>query len=131
MRDEDTEPYIDIVYTYRSLNLQRDLLSSRIQTQEADQKWLDRLNATISEVDFNMYVRGGNLELSVDQLMNLKVGEVLSFNPPDVAEINVNVFPLYHATVGEAGKKVAVQIVDNVYEEDIYCLLYTSPSPRD
>ena len=119
LRDEDTEPYIDIVYTYRSLNLQRDLLSSRIQTQEADQKWLDRLNATISEVDFNMYVRGGNLELSVDQLMNLKVGEVLSFNPPDVAEINVNDFPLYHATVGEAGKKVAVQIVDNVYKEDI------------
>ena len=119
LRDEDTEPYIDIVYTYRSLNLQRDLLSSRIQTQEADQKWLDRLNATISEVDFNMHVRGGNLELSVDQLMNLKVGEVLSFNPPDVAEINVNDFPLYHATVGEAGKKVAVQIVDNVYEEDI------------
>ncbi len=119
LRDEDTEPYIDIVYTYRSLNLQRDLLSSRIQTQEADQKWLDRLNATISEVDFNMYVRGGNLELSVDQLMNLKVGEVLSFNPPDVAEINVNDFPLYHATVGEAGKKVAVQIVDNVFEEDI------------
>ena len=119
LRDEDTEPYIDIVYTYRSLNLQRDLLSSRIQTQEADQKWLDRLNATISEVDFNMHVRGGNLELSVDQLMNLKVGEVLSFNPPDVAEINVNDFPLYHATVGEAGKKVAVQIVDNVYKEDI------------
>ena len=119
LRDEDTEPYIDIVYTYRSLNLQRDLLSSRIQTQEADQKWLDRLHATISEVDFNMHVRGGNLELSVDQLMNLKVGEVLSFNPPDVAEINVNDFPLYHATVGEAGKKVAVQIVDSVYEEDI------------
>ena len=119
LHDEDTEPYIDIVYTYRSLNLQRDLLSSRIQTQEADQKWLDRLNATISEVDFNMHVRGGNLELSVDQLMNLKVGEVLSFNPPDVAEINVNDFPLYHATVGEAGKKVAVQIVDSVYEEDI------------
>ena len=119
LRDEDTEPYIDIVYTYRSLKLQRDLLSSRIQTQEADQKWLDRLNATISEVDFNMHVRGGNLELSVDQLMNLKVGEVLSFNPPDVAEINVNDFHLYHATVGEAGKKVAVQIVDSVYEEDI------------
>ena len=50
--------------------------------------------------------------------MNLKVGEVLSFDPPDVAEINVNDFPLYHANVGEAGKKVAVQILDNVLEED-------------
>ena len=118
LRDEETEPYIDIVYTYQSLNLQRDLLGSRIQTQEADKKWLDRLYATISEVDFNIFVSGGSVDLSVDQLMNLKVGEVLSFDPPDVAEINVNDFPLYHANVGEAGKKIAVQILDNVLEED-------------
>ena len=119
LRDEETEPYIDIVYTYQSLNLQRDLLSSRIQTQEADQKWLDRLHGTISEVDFDMYVTGGSVELSVDRLMNLSVGEVLSFDPPDVAEVSVNDFPLYNATVGEAGSKVAVQILENVFEEDI------------
>ena len=69
-------------------------------------------------MDFNIFVSGGSVELSVDQLMNLKVGEVLSFDPPDVAEINVNDFPLYHANVGEAGKKVAVQILDNVLKED-------------
>ena len=95
------------------------MLSSRIQTQEADQKWLDRLHSTIGEVDFDMYVNGGSLELSVDQLMNLSVGEVLSFDPPDVAEVSVNDFPLYNATVGEAGTKVAVQVLDNVFEEDV------------
>ncbi len=118
LRDEDVQPYIDIVYTYQSLNLQRDMLSSRIQTQEADQKWLERLNASLSEIDFGMFVSGGMLQLSVDQLMNLKVGEVLSFNPPALAEVRVNDFPLYNAEVGESGKKVAIQILDNVLEED-------------
>jgi len=118
LRDEEIQPYIDVVYTYKSLNLQRDLLRNRIQTQEADQNWLHRLESSLSEVDFSMFVSGGELELSVDQLMNLKVGETLSFNPPDVAEITVNEFPLYHATVGEVGNKIAVQISGNVFEED-------------
>ena len=30
LRDESVEPYIDVVYTYQSLNLQRDVLRSRI-----------------------------------------------------------------------------------------------------
>ena len=34
--DESVEPYIDLLYTFQSLNLQRDLLRSRIQTQDAD-----------------------------------------------------------------------------------------------
>ncbi|MEE2736255.1 MAG: FliM/FliN family flagellar motor switch protein [Pseudomonadota bacterium] len=118
LRDEEVQPYIDIVYTYQSLNLQRDMLSSRIQTQEADQKWLERLHASLCEIDFGMFVSGGMLQLSVDQLMNLKVGEVLSFNPPALAEVRVNDFPLYNAEVGESGKKVAIQILDNVLEED-------------
>ena len=118
LRDEEIQPYIDIVYTYQSLNLQRDMLSSRIQTQEADQKWLERLHASLSEIDFGMFVSGGMLQLSVDQLMNLKVGEVLAFNPPALAEVRVNDFPLYNAEVGESGKKVAIQVLDNVLEED-------------
>jgi len=118
LRDEETEPYIDIVYTYQSLNLQRDLLSARIQAQDADEKWLDRLQTTIGEVDFSLLVSGGSIDLTVDQLLNLSVGEVLSFDPPEEAEISVNDFPLYHAVVGEAGSKIAVQVQENVFEED-------------
>ena len=38
IREEGIEAYIDIVYIYQSLNLQRDMLSTRIQTQEADKR---------------------------------------------------------------------------------------------
>ena len=119
LRDEETEPYIDIVYTYQSLNLQRDLLSTRIQAQDADEKWLDRLQTTIGEVNFSLLVSGGSIDLTVDQLLNLSVGEVLSFDPPEEAEISVNDFPLYHAVVGESGSKIAVQVQESVFEEDL------------
>jgi flagellar motor switch protein FliM len=118
LQDQEIEPYIDVVYTYQSLNLQRDLLRSRIQAQEADQKWLHRLHTTLSEVDFGMFVSGGASEISVENLLHLKVGDVLSFNPTELAEVSVNDFPLYHAEVGASGKRVAVQIVDNILEED-------------
>ncbi len=41
------------------------------------------------------------------------------FDPPEVAEVSVNDFPLYHASVGEAGSKIAVQVLENVFEEDV------------
>ena len=119
IREEDIEAYIDIVYLYQSLNLQRDMLSTRIQTQEADKRWSRRLDTTISEVDFGIHVSGGSMEISVHQLTRLAVGDVISFDPPELAEISVNNFPLFNATVGEAGNKVAVKILDTVFEEDI------------
>lgn len=119
LRDEESEPYIDIVYTYQSLNLQRDLLSTRIQTQDADKKWLDRLHSTISEVDFSLHVSGGSIDLTIDELFSLSVGEILPFDAPEIAEISVNDFPLYHAVVGETGSKIAVQVRENVFHEDL------------
>ena len=47
------------------------------------------------------------------------MSEVLSFDPPEVAEASVNDFPLYHASVGEAGNKITVQLRENVFEEDV------------
>jgi len=119
LRDEKTEPYIDIVYTYRSLNLQRDLLSTRIQGQDADEKWRDRLQTAIGEVDFSLLVSGGSIDLTVGQLLNLSVGEVLSFSPQEEVEVRVNDFPLYNAVVGQAGSKIAVQVQESVFEESI------------
>jgi len=56
--DDSVEPYIDLLYTFQSLNLQRDLLRSRIQTQDADKNWLGRLHKTMDEVGFQLFVKG-------------------------------------------------------------------------
>ena len=76
--DDSVEPYIDLVYTFQSLNLQRDLLRSRIQTQDADQNWLERLNKSLDEVGFQLFVKGGTLDLALKEFEELEVGDVLS-----------------------------------------------------
>jgi flagellar motor switch protein FliM len=118
LSDESVDPYIDVVYTYQSLNLQRDILRSRIQSQEADENWLARLRNTVSEVDFSLLVSGGHLETTVEQLSKLSEGDILSFDPPEMAEVTVNGFPLYEAQVGIKGSKVAIKIEDNILERE-------------
>lgn len=118
LQDESVDPYIDVVYTYQSLNLQRDVLRSRIQSQEADENWLARLHNTVSEVDFDLLVSGGHLETTVEQLSKLSEGDILSFNPPEKAQVKVNGFPLYEAHVGIKGSKVAIKIEDNILERE-------------
>ena len=94
------------------------MLRSRIQSQEADEKWLARLNNTVSEVDFDLLVSGGHLETTVEQLSKLSEGDILSFNPPETAQVKVNGFPLYEAHVGIKGSKVAIKIDDNIMERE-------------
>ena len=111
--DDSVEPYIDLLYTFQSLNLQRDLLRSRIQTQDADQNWLERLNKSLDEVGFQLFVKGGTLDLALKEFEELEVGDVLSFDPPELAEVIVNEFPLFNAQVGTSGSKVAIRIVES------------------
>ena len=107
-------PYIDAIYTYQSLNLQRDLLRSRMQTHDADQNWANRLSRSLSDVDFQVFVSGGVLDISVDELSNLSVGDTLAFDPPEKAEIKVNDFPLFSADIGISGNKVAVKLEETI-----------------
>ena len=114
--DEGIEAYIDIVYTYESLNLQRDLLNQRVQTQDADSGWSKRLEKTLEEVPFQLVVNGGVLNLSVDELQHLRVGDILDFDPPPKSEVQVNSFPLYSAETGMSGSKIAVKIEKAILE---------------
>ena len=112
--DESVSAYIDAIYTYQSLNLQRDLLRSRMQTHDADQHWANRLSSSLSDVDFKVFVSGGVLNISVDELSNLSVGDTLAFDPPEKAEIKVNDFPLFSADIGISGNKVAVKLEETI-----------------
>ena len=112
--DDSVSAYIDAIYTYQSLNLQRDLLRSRMQTHDADQNWANRLSRSLSDVDFQVFVSGGVLDISVDELSNLSVGDTLAFDPPEKAEIKVNDFPLFSADIGISGNKVAVKLEETI-----------------
>ncbi len=114
--------FIDIVYPYASLKLIRELLRSRIQTtsgnEQSDNDWAKNLLASLDEVPMEVVVTAAEVAVSVERLMELKVGDWISFRPPENAEVAVNGFPIFKAEVGSLGSQVAIQIAESVMPEE-------------
>ena len=63
-------------------------------------------------------LKAGELPVSLHQLRNLKVGDVLPFRVPDNAEVSVNGFPVFKADIGSVGIQSAVKITETVMAGD-------------
>ena len=76
------------------------------------------MSDSMDEVPFNLDVKAGELAVSLHQLRNLKVGDVLPFRVPDNAEVSVNGFPVFKADIGSVGIQSAVKITETVMAGD-------------
>ena len=104
------------------MKLERDALRRRLQVidpnSKADQEWRRDMSDSMDEVPFNLDVKAGELPVSLHQLRNLKVGDVLPFRVPDNAEVSVNGFPVFKADIGSVGNQSAVKITETVMAGD-------------
>ena len=119
---EENLGFVDLVYLYTDLKLERDALRRRLQVidpnSKADQEWRRDMSDSMDEVPFNLDVKAGELAVSLHQLRNLKVGDVLPFRVPDNAEVSVNGFPVFKADIGSVGNQSAVKITETVMAGD-------------
>ena len=119
---EENLGFVDLVYLYTDLKLERDALRRRLQVidpnSKADQEWRRDMSDSMDEVPFNLDVKAGELPVSLHQLRNLKVGDVLPFRVPDNAEVSVNGFPVFKADIGSVGIQSAVKITETVMAGD-------------
>tara|TARA_X000000368_G_scaffold242059_1_gene191239 strand:- start:2730 stop:3731 length:1002 start_codon:yes stop_codon:yes gene_type:complete len=116
--DGENLGFVDLVYLYTDLKLERDALRRRLQVidpnSKADQDWTRDMSDSMDEVPFNLDVKAGELPISLQQLRNLKVGDVIPFRVPDNAEVSVNGFPVFKADIGSVGKQAAVKISETI-----------------
>ena len=116
--DGENLGFVDLVYLYTDLKLERDALRRRLQVidpnSKADQDWKQDMSESMNEVPFNLDVKAGELPISLHHLRNLKVGDVIPFRVPDSAEVSVNGFPVFKADIGSVGKQAAVKISETV-----------------
>ena len=119
---EENLGFVDLVYLYTDLKLERDALRRRLQVidpnSKADQEWRRDMSDSMDEVPFSLDVKAGELPVSLHQLRNLKVGDVLPFRVPDNAEVSVNGFPVFKADIGSVGNQSAVKITETVMAGD-------------
>ena len=116
--DAENLGFVDLVYLYTDLKLERDALRRRLQVidpnSKADQDWTRDMSDSMDEVPFNLDVKAGELPISLHHLRNLKVGDVIPFRVPDNAEVFVNGFPVFKADIGSVGKQAAVKISETI-----------------
>ena len=74
---------------------------------------LTSMEAVIPDPNNASVIELAKLFAALKEFEELEVGDVLSFDPPELAEVIVNDFPLFNAQVGTSGSKVAIKIVES------------------
>jgi len=110
--------FIDMVIPYMTLKPIRDLLRSRLQggdgNEDSDKLWRDQLAYAVQDASIEAQVSLGKLEISMAQLQNLQVGDVLPFRKPDHARLSTGDKPIFDVEVGALGNTAAVMMVKPV-----------------
>jgi len=110
--------FIDMVIPYMTLKPIRDLLRSRLQggdgNEDSDKLWRDQLAYAVQDASIEAQVSLGKLEISMAQLQNLQVGDVLPFRKPDHGRLSTGDKPIFDVEVGALGNTAAVMMVKPV-----------------
>lgn len=110
--------YIDMVIPYVALKPVRDLLRGRVQSgdgnEESDKLWRQQLGEAVFDADLELQVLLGKLQLSLTQIENMKIGDILPFKKAEFARALIRDMPVYDVEVGSLGSQVAVKIAQAV-----------------
>jgi flagellar motor switch protein FliM len=110
--------YVDMVIPYVALKPVRDLLRNRVQTgdgnEDSDKIWRAQLSHAVQDAELEMQVLLGKLNLTLQQLKNMQIGDVLPFKKADFARVMVQDMPVYDVEVGSMAGQVAIKIVNAV-----------------
>jgi flagellar motor switch protein FliM len=110
--------FIDMVIPYVALKPVRDLLRSRVQTgdgnEESDNLWRSQLSDAVKDAELHLNVVLGKLQISLSQLQQMQVGDVLHFKKADYARAMIRDLPVYDVEVGTMGSQTAVKIVEAI-----------------
>jgi len=119
---DDVEGHLTIIQPFSLLKPVRDLLRSRIQTNDEEDEqtvlWERDLTDATYDVPVTMSVKVSELEVTYGQLESLKVGQVLPLDLFEQAEVNVAGATAFHGTVGEFDGQMSVKLKEYKKKEN-------------
>jgi flagellar motor switch protein FliM len=112
--DANTEGTINIVTPFISLKPIRDLLRSRIQTSEDNDakanQWRDEMRDACGHAKLDLVVNLAQISSTLKDLQGMKVGDILYFNKPEHASVEISGARVFSAEIGSLGNNAAVQV---------------------
>ncbi len=120
---EDTTGTLTICIPYSNIEPIRAKLYAGFQTErlEVDSNWIRRLKKLITTLEVDMRVKLSEKDMSVEEILNLKEGDVINFNKdidePLIAEVEG--IAKYKVIPGILKSNKAVKIERKIHKEEI------------
>jgi flagellar motor switch protein FliM len=104
------EMHVCIPYT--SLEPLRDQLYRAIQsdTHETDKRWFSQLQREIQNAEVEMVVTLGRTAVTLEQILNMQAGDVISIDVPETMLAEVNGVPVMECRCGVSNGQYAVRV---------------------
>jgi flagellar motor switch protein FliM len=123
----DINGSIEIIYPYSSMKPIRDLLRNQVMGDsdiDDERIWNNYLKVAIEEVDLDVRSDLANPQISLLELRNLKVGDVIPIKMPEIVTVTSKGIPLFNGVYGSSNGHAAVKIMGEVtlddYEVDLW-----------
>ena len=103
---------LHICIPYSTLEPIRDVLYSPLQGDhfEPDRRWLRMLKQQVQLADVELVARLTSIPVSIEQVMNMKIGDVLNVDMPGRVEASVEGVPIFECEYGTSNNQYALKI---------------------
>jgi flagellar motor switch protein FliM len=103
---------LHICIPYAAIEPIRDQLASSTQGDHMgpDKRWLRMLSKQVQIAEVELKANLASIPLRVSQLLAMKVGDVIAFDPPDAVTAEVDGVPIFECRYGQVNRQYALKI---------------------
>jgi flagellar motor switch protein FliM len=101
---------------YAMLEPIRDTLDAGVQTdkEDTDFRWSKALRDEIMDVKVDLSTHFLDVEVTLEQLMNFKNGDIIPIHMPETVTVSIEDLPTFRAKMGRSRDNIALQIANKI-----------------
>ena len=107
---------LHVTMPYSMLEPIRELLDAGVQSDrsERDERWTIALREEIKEAKVELSVSLGDMLLTLKEVMELKPGDVIPVQNPEIATACVQDIPVFRGTYGSSRGNVSIKVTESI-----------------
>ncbi|MBD5805147.1 Flagellar motor switch protein FliM [Azoarcus sp. Aa7] len=109
-----------VCFPYSMVEPIRDLLYSTMQSDHLsqDNRWISLLSRQLQSADVELVCNLGSAEVTLRDIVNMRVGDVIPIDVPKILEAEVDGSPVLEVTYGRQGTNYAIKVERFVANDD-------------
>lgn len=107
---------LQLAIPYSMLEPVRETLDAGVQADidDTDERWLQSLQEDIMYAQVPLNCRVAERKITLREILNFKVGDVIPINMPETNTLLVNGVPIFETRLGASNKRLALKVIDQI-----------------